>query len=58
MYNGLAAIPTANLLAVLRQNGILVGAPDNVALPTVTALVQLLDPAVTQAPPFCDRWTV
>ena len=52
MYNGLAAIPTANLLAVLRQNGILVGAPDNVALPTVAALVQLLDPAVTQVGGF------
>jgi outer membrane receptor for ferrienterochelin and colicins len=52
VYNGLAAIPTANLLAVLRQNGILVGAPDNVALPTVAALVQLLDPAVTQVSGF------
>jgi iron complex outermembrane receptor protein len=52
VYNGLSAIPTANLLGILRQNGILVGVPDNNAIPIVQGLVQLLNPAVTQVSGF------
>jgi iron complex outermembrane receptor protein len=52
VYAGLSAIPTANLLGLLRQNGILVGVPDAIALPTVGQLVALLAPQATQVQGF------